>query len=73
MKNIDRHGDCPKCGKSWKGDPIPKEHHKHYSPPYFWSHLTGIEVRGKYDGVSYWQCPFCKTTWDRFTGDEVKK
>ena len=43
-----------------------------YSEPYHFSHLVGIEVRGKYDGVSYYQCPFCKATWDRFTGEKVE-
>lgn len=44
-----------------------------YSPPYHFSNLVGIEVRGKYDGVSYWQCPECKSTWDRWTDEEVEK
>lgn len=33
-----------------------------------YSKLIGLEVRGKYDGVSYWACPFCQVVWDRFTG-----
>ena len=71
---LDRHGDCPECGESWDAGDIPKEIRKHYSKPYKWSHLVGIEVREKYDGVSYWQCPFCNVTWNRFTGklEEVK-
>ena len=36
----------------------------------------GIELpyndQRHYDGVSYWQCPDCKTTWDAFTGEEEK-
>ena len=43
-----------------------------YTPPYKFSRLVGIEVRGKYDGVSYWECPDCKKRWDRFTGKEVQ-
>lgn len=39
-----------------------------YRPPYRWSRLIGIEDRDKYDGISFWQCPDCKTTWNRFTG-----
>ena len=46
---------------------------KNYSEPYHFSKLMGIEVREKYDGVSYWQCPFCKATWDRFTGGFLGK
>lgn len=38
-----------------------------YSEPYRFSKLLGVEIRGLYDGVSFWQCPFCNTTWDRWT------
>lgn len=38
------------------------------------SHLIGIELSMDnpkyYDGVSYWQCPECGTTWNRFTNKE---
>lgn len=44
-----------------------------YSPPYKWGRRIGIEVREKYDGVSYWVCPNCNTTWDRFTGKETEE
>lgn len=43
-----------------------------YSEPYKWSKLVGIEIKEKYDGISYWQCPFCKVTWDRWTEELVK-
>ena len=68
---IDKFGSCPKCKASWDGGDIPENIRQHYSPPYKWSKLVGIEIQGKYDGVSYWQCPICKTTWDRWTGEEV--
>lgn len=29
-----------------------------------WSRLVGIEIQGRYDGVSLWQCPDCQHTWD---------
>lgn len=29
-----------------------------------WSRLQGIEIQGKYDGVSLWQCPDCQHTWN---------
>lgn len=45
---------------------------QHYSPPYRFGRLIGIEVQGKYDGVSYWRCPDCTTTFNRFTGKEEK-
>ena len=47
---------------------------KMYSPPYRWGREVGVELSWDhpdyYDGVSYWQCPDCKTTWNRWTGDE---
>ena len=36
------------------------------------SKLIGIEVQGKYDGISYWKCPDCETYWDRWTNEIVK-
>lgn len=35
--------------------------------------LIGIEIREEYDGVSYYQCPFCKQVWDRWTRMPVDK
>ena len=36
--------------------------------------LIGIELPyghpNRYDGVSYWRCPDCETTWNRFTGEK---
>lgn len=29
------------------------------------SRLIGVEIPGGYDGVSYWQCPDCKSKWPR--------
>ena len=46
---------------------------KGYSKPYHFSKLLGVEVPEKYDGISYWQCPFCKSAWDRFTGKKEDK
>lgn len=28
-----------------------------------WSRLIGVEVQGRYDGVSFWQCPDCQKMW----------
>lgn len=28
------------------------------------SRLIGIEIEGRYDGVSLWQCPDCQHTWN---------
>lgn len=31
-----------------------------------YSHVVGVEVRGMYDGILYWQCPTCGGRWHRF-------
>lgn len=72
-QKLDKHGLCPICKKSWDAGDIPKELRKHYSAPYKWSHLIGIEIRGEYDGVCMWQCPFCKTKWNRWTEEIVNE
>jgi hypothetical protein len=55
--------NCPHCGVSLIGDPIPEDRQKYYSPPYFWRREIGVELPEKYDGVWYWQCPDCKGAW----------
>jgi len=61
---------CDKCNADWQGSEIPIEHRKHYDlGSIYYSRLVGIEVRGGYDGVSYWQCPDCGATWNRFTAE----
>lgn len=37
--------------------------------PKRFSNIIGVETHD-YDGVSYWKCPSCKTTWNRWTGEE---
>ena len=59
-------------GKEYTDEELEEQMKEHYAPPYRYSKLIGIEVMGGYDGISYWQCPFCKATWDRFTGNEVE-
>lgn len=48
---------------------------KSYSPPYRWGRVIGVELRYDHpryrDGISYWQCPDCKTIWDTFTSEET--
>jgi len=31
-----------------------------------WGREIGIEIPGKYDGVSFWRCPDCDHEWSRF-------
>jgi len=56
------------CYKDKTDKELQKMEKESYSEPYHFSKLIDIEDRDKYDGVSYWHCPFCHATWDRFTG-----
>lgn len=42
----------------------------HENPSHF-TNLIGVQLShdhpNHYDGVSYWMCPGCKLTWNRFT------
>lgn len=61
MTRIRDMKECPKCGTDWK--------YKHKGEDY--SRLIGVEIPMLYDGVSFWECPSCKATWDRWTDEEV--
>ncbi len=63
---------CPNCGADWQGEPIPEEdRHLYAEGTTHFSKLIGVEVRGKFDGVCYWECPECHVRWDRFTGEKI--
>jgi rubredoxin len=68
--NLDHYGKCPVCSASWDGGDIPEHIREHYSPPYKWSRLIGIETTS-YDGVSYWECPDCHSIWNRFSNELI--
>jgi len=72
-KKLNKYGKCPVCNSDWDGGNIPKNIREHYSEPYKWSRLIGIEIRELYDGVSFWECPDCKTKWNRWTLEIVKE
>lgn len=61
---------CPKCGVSWIAGEIPIEDREAFGGRTHFSHLLGIETED-YDGVSEWQCTFCLTRWNRWTGKEL--
>jgi transposase-like protein len=70
--NMDCWIKCPACKSDLKGAPIPEEdRHNYSSGSTHFSRLIGIEIRGGYDGVSFWECPDCHARWDRFTGEKV--
>ncbi len=37
------------------------------TPKHFGKDVIGIQIRGGYDGVSFWKCQKCETVFDRFT------
>jgi len=67
---IKQREDGIKCWQGKSDEQIEKEMKESYSPPYRWGREIGIELAYDYDGVSYWQCPDCNTTFNRFTGVE---
>lgn len=54
--------NCPHCGVSLLGEPIPEKDLQHYSGRYFKREI-GVEDPDKYDGVYYYYCPDCKGEW----------
>ena len=57
---------CPSCNADFTGEPIPVESQEAYGYKTHFSRLIGIEIPGKYDGVSIWKCPDCGCEWERF-------
>ena len=53
---------CPECGGLWE----------YFIRGERFSHVVGIEDPNVYDGVSWWRCPHCGATWDRWTGKLMK-
>lgn len=43
------------------------------NPKHFGKNVVGIEIQGMYDGISFWECQECKSTFDRWTMKEVDK
>jgi len=62
MENLKQpHEECPICLTDLRGAVIPNT-----DPPEYYSHLRGIEIRGVYDGVLFWECPYCDARIHRF-------
>lgn len=70
-EEFDNITHCPQCKEDLRAEPIPKRLREHYGSHTHYSKLIGIEFPELYDGVSFWQCPFCKTVWDRWTGRKL--
>ncbi len=79
---IKEYDNCPGCGSSFIGNPIPEESIANYNPldadpnNYPNTHfrrVIGIEIKGQRDGVLHWKCPDCGFRWHRFTGLVLEK
>lgn len=59
----------------YKDESKARETSEHYGctpdrPKHFSKDVVGIEIQGMYDGISYWKCQKCNTTFDRWTMKE---
>jgi len=59
MIDFENRVTCPECNAQWRDNDG------------YGVNLVGLEDPWLYDGVSFWQCTKCMTTWDRFTGELV--
>lgn len=67
---------CPHCKTSLTGKAIPREYIRkgYYSPGALnYRREIGVQIRGEYDGVLYWQCPDCGGTWHRFPEGDYRR
>lgn len=53
--------ECPMCKADFDGGPIPEKDRHHYSPPYRWSRVIGVELDD--DRIDHWKCPDCGHEW----------
>jgi rubrerythrin len=61
--------NCPKCGVSLEGEPIPERYLSMYGGKTRFSRAIGLYDRDR-DRTTHWQCPDCKHTWDRFETED---
>jgi predicted RNA-binding Zn-ribbon protein involved in translation (DUF1610 family) len=58
--------NCPHCGTNLIGQAISKESQVYYGNATHYRREIGVEIRGVYDGVLFWECPECGHAWHRF-------
>lgn len=54
--------ECPQCGKSWLGDPIPETAREHFGGATHFRRCIAIECGGR---VEHFKCPDCGFIFDR--------
>jgi predicted RNA-binding Zn-ribbon protein involved in translation (DUF1610 family) len=57
--------NCPKCGASWIGEPIPEKDRATYGATHF-GRVIG-EYDDEADRTVAWKCPDCERYFDRWT------
>lgn len=62
---------CPKCKVSWIGTPIPHASREHYGGNTHFKREVGIYDMNR-DMTVAWECPDCKTRFDRWTMKEIQ-
>jgi len=81
---MQHHSKCPSCGIAWEEEETIEEYFlrqgktpeeakeiaSHYAGTHFGKNVVGIET-DEYDGVSYWYCKSCDTTFNRWTMNET--
>jgi NTP pyrophosphatase (non-canonical NTP hydrolase) len=60
---------CPHCAADLRGKPIPDAQQESYGGLTHYHREIGVEIRGVYDGVLFYACPYCHGTWNRWSRD----
>lgn len=65
--------NCPHCGTSLQGAPIPDDLRQHYGDATHFQRFIGVEVAGVYDGALFYRCPDCGHPFHRWPeGHELR-
>lgn len=65
---MNEYSDCPHCGESMQGEPIPQEYIDKgwYGDSTHYGRAIMHEIRGVYDGGLFFSCPDCGGRWHRW-------
>lgn len=66
--------ECPLCGVSLLGEPIPEEYREYYAGTHYKREI-GVEIPQFYDGIYFYTCPDCRHEWGGYRalkGDHAK-
>lgn len=66
MKEEETMDNCPHCGVSLLGEPIPEARRELFGGATHFKREIMVEVRGVYDGGLYFICPDCGHRYHRW-------